>query len=142
MKEPIGPDHYRYYETVEPDGVKLACMVYTVVAETPCCWYLVQKEYARHLTEQDLDKAWLKRMRKRVLKDQSGRKKYYACREAALHSFIERKKSHLGHLRMATALAELSLATAKTLRAAKEFPIDDVNCGHNEYTESLNFCDW
>lgn len=83
MEKVIGPDHYRYYEIIEPDGVKLVCQEFVVVGETEFYWYLLAKEWANRLTESDLLSQWIKRQRKRVLKDQTGRKKFYDTRRAA-----------------------------------------------------------
>jgi len=130
----IGPDHYRYRETGEEDGVKLICQRYIVVKETPKGYWVLLDHYI----EDNWHPGFIKRMQKFVLKD-SGKRYCYPDRKDALNSFRIRKDRQLSHLRLALALAEYSLAKALELIAAGTFPADETDCGRPDYFDKLNF---
>lgn len=140
----LGPDHWRYVETLEPDGVKLQARRYVVVGETPRCWYVLSESYASYLgVDSDYFREIIKRRRKRVLKQQDhGRRFCYVDRKLALHSLIMRKKFELRRVEMRKAVASLALAAAEAAYAQDAVPGDEIEAGHNEYTSGLNFVDW
>lgn len=145
MIEKKGPDHYRYVEVLKPDGVKVVAERYVVIGETTKCWYVIHHTMAGYAGQDwDFAKSMVKRHRKRILKDQGiGRRFCYADRRLAMHSLVMRKKRHLQRLKMATSCATLALKHALEVleHEATELP-NEINCGHDDYTGSLNFCDW
>jgi len=34
------PEHYRYIDTIGPEGLEVHCITYTVIGETDQCYYI------------------------------------------------------------------------------------------------------
>jgi hypothetical protein len=136
IKTPLGPDHYRYRETAEEEGVMLTCERYVVVQETPKGYWVVRDYYIGGYW----GPATIKNVRKFVLKD-SLRRFCYPTPKEALGSFLARKKKHMRHINYALALAETSLAKAAELILAETYPTEEINCGRPDYFDNLNFAD-
>lgn len=140
----IGPDHYRYFATLDESGVTVRCERFTVIGETERCYYVIRSDYA-HLAEIDWSKAdpWRKKLRKRVLKDSSGRRYCYPCKMHALQSFRQRQRWRISHAERSLAVAELSLSVVDLAieNLALIAPQDSYKAGQNSYTESLHWAD-
>lgn len=140
----IGPDHYRYFATLDDRGVRIRCERFIVIGETPLCWYVVPDRLAYLIgSSWDRAPAAIKSARRRVLKESSGRRHCYPDKIKALESFIARQTFRIRHARRSLSTAELSMKVAKRLLDAGELPDDHQShpCGHNKYTASLNWSD-
>ena len=95
------PDHYRYIDTIAPEGLEVHCITYTVIGETEQCWYIADKYTAdlHHGPQYSWTAAAVKRRRKRVLKDggEHSKRFAYTCKDWALRSYKIRKVSQLAH---------------------------------------------
>lgn len=138
----IGPDHFRYYATLDENGVHVRCERFVVVGETECCWYVVPDSMA-HLASIDWSTAsdWRKKLRKRVLKASFGRRYCYPDKAKALHSFQQRQKWRVSHANRNLAIAELALSvvTPALENLATAAPQDTYSAGQNDYTRSLSW---
>lgn len=137
----LGPDHYRYYASLDPGGVTVRCERFVVIGETECCYYVIKAEYA-HFAKIDWSTAstWRKKLRKRVLK-QSHRRYCYPDKAEALASFRSRQKWRIAHASKNLAIAELSLSVIEPVLEQKIEPEEKYNAGQNEYTRSLSWED-
>lgn len=142
----LGPDHYRYYAELSPDGVTVKCERFVVVGETPRCWYVIT-ESAAHLADIDWStaSAWRKKLRKRVLKATSSysRRYCYPSKAHALESFKQRQKWRIAHAKRNLAIAELALSVVEPALEGLALiePQDRYKAGQNEYTRSLSWAD-
>jgi len=103
-----GPDHYRYVDSIGPDGLTVTMQTWVAYAETEKCWYLLKQNDFDDLQRKWLSERSVKIRRKRVLKHQyhSGVCFAYASKERALNSYKNRKEWQIRH-------ATLSLERAK-----------------------------
>lgn len=140
MTEKIGPDHYRYYATLDEKGVHVQCERFVVIGETECCYYVIRADLA-HLAGIDWStaSAWRKKLRKRVLKatSASSRRYCYPNKAHALESFKQRQKWRISHAHRNLAIAELALSVVAPVLEQKADPQDRYHAGENDYTRSL-----
>lgn len=141
MTDKLGPDHYRYYATLDETGVRVQCERFIVIGETECCYYVI-REGMEHYAGKDWSKAspWLKKLRKRVLK-RSYRRYCYPDKAEALASFRSRQKWRIAHAQKNLAIAELALSVVEPVLEQKAEPQDRYKAGQNDYTRSLNWAD-
>lgn len=139
----LGPDHFRYYATLDEDGVHVRCEHFVVVGETECCWYVMKANIAHLASTTDWSKAspWRKKLRKRVLKatDGSVRRYCYPSKAHALESFRKRQKWRIARAQRNLAIAELALSvvTPALENLATAEPQEHYKAGDNDYTRSL-----
>jgi len=106
-----GPDHFRYVDSIGPEGLTVTLQKWVAYAETDKCWYLASELDYRELVkghQHSWTASMLKRQRKRVLKHQyfASRCFAYPEKERALNSYKLRKQWQIRH-------ATLSLERAK-----------------------------
>lgn len=137
----IGPDHYRYYASLDEDGVHVNCERFVVIGETEHCYYVIASGMA-HLAGINWRAAnpWQKRLRKRVLK-RSYRRYCYPDKQEALRSFKARQRGRLAHAARSVAIAELALSAVAPVLEHGEEPKDYYAAGQNDYTSSLSWAD-
>ena len=135
----LGPDHYRYRESGDADGVTLVCLRFVVVGETTHYWYVASKSDADHA--QVMGENWLKKHRRKVSKGGSRIQHCYADRMKALRSFQKRKARHLSHIEFALATAKAAKDKAEELIAAGDAPLKDTDCGTPDYYHGLHWGD-
>jgi hypothetical protein len=137
----LGPDHYRYYATLDPGGVTVSCERFVVIGETECCYYVISSAFA-HLADIDWSTAshYRKKLRKRVLKS-SYRRYCYPDKAQALASFRSRQKWRIAHASRNLAIAQLSLSVVEPVLEQKIEPEEKYKAGQNEYTRSLSWED-
>lgn len=141
--EKIGPDHYRYHETLNPDGVNVECRTYIVIAETPACYWVIDKSYAGYVGQDySFAKDMVKSHRKLVLKSKGWRRFCYPDRKEALESLRHRKRRQLLHLERHTSMANLAIKGIDEALASGAELGDELKCGQDSYTESLNWGDY
>lgn len=129
----LGPDHYRFYDTIDEDGVTISCQRYVVIGETPLCWYVVKDYMAGY------SKASIKENRKRILKAQGGRKHCYLDMNEAMRSYKIRKKRQIGHAELSMERAKAAHAQAVALLATGNVSSMDVICEGGDYIKELNW---
>ena len=136
--EKIGPDHYRYYASLDEKGVHVQCERFVVIGETEHCYYVIRDVLA-HLANIDWGSAsaWRKKQRRLVLKASHGRRYCYPDKARALHSFQKRQKWRVSHAHRSLAIAELSLAAVTPVVESGEQPEEQYSAGQNDYTLSL-----
>lgn len=144
MSNKLGPDHYRYYATLDESGVNVRSERFVVIGETECCWYVIRADLA-HMADIDWSSAseWRKKLRKRVLKysSASSRRYCYPNKSHALESFRQRQKWRASHANRNLAIASLALSvvTPALEDLATAAPQDSYHAGQNDYTRSLSW---
>lgn len=125
------PSLYRVYDTIGPDGLTLLWQMYTVIGETPMCWYVIASERA-YLAQICGHADTVKRIRKRVLKDQNGKRLCYTDKRQAMQSYLQRKHWQLSHAAMSEARAKAGLTAAnKLLKADGEITLPVTEESHH-----------
>jgi hypothetical protein len=107
------PEHYRYIDTIGPEGLEVHCITYQVIGETAQCYYIGDKHTFDLANGPQC--SWtvdaVKKRRKRVLKEGGnwGRRFAYTDKALALRSYKARKSCQLRHaqLSMERALAAI-----------------------------------
>ncbi|OBY48710.1 hypothetical protein A9513_033025 [Pseudomonas sp. AU12215] len=135
----IGPDHYRFIDTIDPDGVEIICITYVVTRETEHCYFVMRDHDARRAAL--MSPEWVKRQTKRVAK--ASRKRFcYPDMAEAMDSYRRRKAFQVGHAKVAAARAEAGLAAAqKLLETPKLINAAAVRCEGGDYIKQLNWGD-
>jgi len=136
-----GPDHWRYREYLEADGVRVVAEKYTVIRETPKCWVVVDRWAAKLIVDGVFRNHadYIRRESRYVLKDQShGRRFCYADKGQALRSYLKRKEAHARRAKLSLSMAELAFAGASKA-LADGAGIDSIECGHDAHTSSFDF---
>uniref|UniRef100_A0AAU6W1K1 Uncharacterized protein n=1 Tax=Pseudomonas phage Touem01 TaxID=3138548 RepID=A0AAU6W1K1_9VIRU len=111
------PTLYRVYDTIGPGGLTLHWQEFTVIGETPKCWYVIRSD-REYLLRHEAYAPELKRHRKLVLKEQSGRRYCYADKRLAMESYQSRKHWQKSHAKLAIARSAAGIAAAKELLAS------------------------
>lgn len=145
MTNKIGPDHYRYFATLDENGVHIKCVRFVVIGETERCWYVLPESRA-YMLGQSWAAERVKKLRKRVLKSSHGRRYCYPDKARALDSFARRQRFRLSHVKRSMSIAELAGKEAERLLDAKQLPDENSwyghPCGHASYTASLTWSKW
>ena len=134
---PGSPTLYRVYDTIGPSGLTLKWQEFTVVGETPLCWYVLRSDRLSLSLRPD-DDPELKRQRKRVLKEQSGKRFCYSDKRFALESYRARKHWQGAHAKMSAARSEAGKAAAVRLLAV-DGDIDLPMTEPSKYIEGLGW---
>lgn len=131
-----GPDHYRFYDTIGPEGVTIQCQRYIVIGETPMCFYVIRSDLAGYGPET------IKRKRKRVLKDQGGRRHCYPDKVQAMRSYRVRKDWQIKHATISLERAKAASEHASVLVSSPELIGDHPHiCEGGDYFKELNWGD-
>lgn len=146
MDQKKWPVLYRYWDEATPQGVKIRCDRYAVIRETEKCYFVVRAGMESYVTYAEKGEPWAKRWlakyTKRVLKDQNGRRLCYTDRKRAMHSYMIRKTRQAQHLRRTLDQANLAMRKAVDLAELDDPGIEDINCGHTDYTQLLQWGDY
>lgn len=139
------PDHYRYIDTLGPEGLEVHCITYQVIGETALCFYigdthtcdLVKGPQYRWTAET------VKKRRKRVLKDGGnwGRRFAYTDKALALRSYKARKAWQLRHARLSMERAQAAIGYFGDGQTESVLPEAAVTIP-NEYIQGLNWGDY
>ncbi|NLY58917.1 MAG: hypothetical protein GX071_10340 [Gammaproteobacteria bacterium] len=139
MDKKIGPDHYRYFTTMDERGVFIHCQRFIAVGETPHFYYVVSEtthRFAKCLSEASRQ-LHIKKNRKRVSKD-GWRRHCYPDKNQALKSLVERQRHRIHHAKLNLSAGSLAMAEAERMLEAGHIPGDGGHpCGSDEYIESL-----
>lgn len=135
-KQQAWPDHYRYIDSIGPEGVTIVCKRYVVVRESEHCYWLVPEgsEGYAMARQAATGKVWSNA--KRVSKD-SWRRFAYPDKEEALRSYKARKRHQLSHAELAMERAKAALADINNLEAIN----DEHLCAGGDYIKELNWVD-
>lgn len=131
------PKLYRAFDSIGPDGLTIEFKEYTVIGETPQCWYVIASDLAHWPEIKGFEKHVLQK-RKRVLKNQNGRRFCYVSKSDAMKSYQIRKRRQLGHADLAIARAQAGIAAAEKLLAL-ESEIELPMTQPSEYIQGLNW---
>lgn len=146
--EKKGPDHYRFVELYDQDGVFIHRRTFCVIGETPQCYWVVPEHNFKVANAYGRGKeAYLKRYRKLVLKGARARW-CNADMQEAFYSYVRRKRMHVSNAKLSVAVAEQAYAKAKDVYDNHKHLIDTIgvanggqglDCGIPEYFGSLNW---
>lgn len=138
---PKYPTLYRVYDTIGPSGLSLHWEEFAVIGETPKCWYVIKKSLA-YLASLPGYSPCVMRQRKRVLKDQIGKRYCYTDKRRALESYKTRKHWQKSHAKLSAARSEAGHAAAeKLLATGGEIKLPN-RAIPNKYIQSLSWeCD-
>lgn len=127
------PDHFRYVDSIGPEGVTIECQRYMVLRESEHCYWIVHFRWIC-LARMDLAKGRLSPHAKRVLKS-SCRRFAYPEKSKALESYKVRKRRQLGHAELAMERARAALQDVESLEAIN----DKHLCSGGDYIKELNW---
>lgn len=132
------PVHFRAYDHLSANGVKICFERLIPVAETPC-YYWVIKESMRYLLLSDVPDAVAKHKR-RVSKNAVVRW-CQPSRKEALRSLRVRKERHIDRLKMRLETAQVALEKLHSDDCVELDRYDEINCGkipsHDNYCWEL-----
>lgn len=133
-KQQAWPDHFRYIDSIGPDGVTIVCKRYVVVRESEHCYWLVSEgsEGWALARQQATGKVWGEA--RRVSKD-SWRRFAYPDKAKALESYKARKRHQMSHAELSMERAKAALADIKGLEAIN----DEHLCAGGDYIKELNW---
>lgn len=139
------PDHYRYIDTIGPDGLEVHCITYQVIGETAQCYYIGDK-YTCDLIKVP-QYSWtadaVKKRRKRVMKDGGnwGRRFAYTDKALALRSYKARKSWQMRHAQLLLERAQAAIGYFGNLEVESTIPAEAVIIP-NDYIQGLNWGDY
>lgn len=138
------PVYWKYFETVEADGIKVISQQYIAFHQTghyawlvPANWikmYNAERDGARWLEE------WKKRTNRYAVKKvaKSAERSFaFPTKQLALESLTRRKQYHLMRLKQDIAIIETVVQELKKLDTSQ--PLQSYDFGHNAETESWHF---
>lgn len=137
--EKLGPDHFRYFDELNPKGLEVVCKKFVVIGETEHCWYIVDEFYHGLFGSKGLG-PMLKKYRKRVLKygGEHGRRFAYTDKSLALKSYQHRKRWQIRHAQLSLERAKAAIGYFGDHTIENIVPKDRIviPC---EYIESMNW---
>lgn len=107
------PDHYRFAETYDENGVILHCRRFVAIAETPQC-YRVIAEHMAYLAS-SMPKDWIKK-NTRLVPKQSLRRHCYPSKAEAFQSYLKRKRSHIKRMEFSLEVAKYAKEMAEAIK--------------------------
>ncbi|WDG77311.1 hypothetical protein PUP68_21690 [Pseudomonas chlororaphis] len=141
-----GPDHYRYIDTIGPDGLEVHCITYRVIGETAQCWYIADKYTVDMINgyQHSWTASAVKKRRKRVLKETDAHSKRFAYPDKAhaLRSYKLRKSRQLGHAELTLERARAALGYFGDLSVMNEAPVAEKMIIPNEYIQGMGWGDY
>ena len=139
------PDHYRYIDTIGPEGLEVHCITCQVIGETEQCYYIGDTHTC------DLVKgpkySWtdeaIKKRRKRVLKEggEWGRRFAYTDKALALRSYKARKAWQMKHAQLSMERAKAAIGYFGNHEVESTIPTDAVTIP-SEYIQGLGWGDY
>lgn len=133
-KQNAWPDHYRYVDTIGPEGVTIECRRYVVLRESEHCYWIAREQNAGWA------RCWAMEGRKsphikRVLKESAGRRYAYQDKAKALHSYRARKRHQVHHAQL---VLERAKAALEDLVGVDSIP-DEHLCSGGNYIKELTW---
>ena len=143
-KKKAWPDHFRYIDTIGPNGLEVRCITYQVIGETAQCFYISDK-YTCDLARGP-QYSWtaeaVKKRRKRGLKEGGnwGRRFAYTDKALALRSYKARKSWQMRHAQLSMERAKAAIGYFGNLEVECAVPAEAASIP-NEYIQSLGWSD-
>lgn len=140
-----GPDHFRYIDTIGPDGLEVHCITYQVIGETYQCYYIGDKHTCDLVSGPQY--SWtaevVKKRHKRMLKEGGrwGRRFAYTDKALALRSYKARKSCQMRHAQLSMERAKAAIGYFGNLEVESAIPAEDVTIP-NEYIQGLGWGDY
>ncbi|TFF49538.1 hypothetical protein C5609_23155 [Pseudomonas putida] len=125
-KKPAWPDHFRYIDSIGPEGVTIVCRRYVVVRKRQrglCHGAPGSHRESLGQRQTSIENSW--------------RRFAYPRKEEALSSYKARKRQQLSHAELALERAKAALADIKDLEAIN----DEHLCAGGDYIRELNWVD-
>ena len=144
-KKKAWPDHFRYIDTIGPEGLEVHCITYQVIGETAQCFYIGDKHTCDLASGPQYN--WtaeaVKKRRKRVLKEGGtwGRRFAYTDKARALRSYKARKSWQMRHAQLSMERAKAASGYFGNLEVESAVP-DEVVTIQNEYIQGLSWGDY
>ncbi|MFW9085622.1 hypothetical protein ACOI7N_13810 [Pseudomonas sp. P2758] len=138
------PDHYRYIDTIGPDGLEVHCITYTVIGETAQCWYIGDHHTVNMVNGHQYSGTAeaIKKRRKRVLKDgqEWSRRFAYTDKALALRSYKARKLWQMRHAQLSLERGKAAIGYFGNLEVESTVPAEAVTIP-SEYIQGLSWGD-
>ncbi|PYY70727.1 hypothetical protein CRX42_09890 [Pseudomonas jessenii] len=139
------PEHYRYIDTIGPEGLEVHCITYQVIGETAQCYYIGDKHTCDLVSGPQYswtDEA-VKKRRKRVLKEGGswGRRFAYTDKALALRSYKARKSWQMRHAQLSMERAQAAIGYFGNLEVESTIPAGAVTIP-SEYIQGLSWGDY
>lgn len=128
---------YRVYDEINPTGLTLRFQEYTVIGETPKCWYVIRSHLA-YMTQVPGCAEEIKRQRKLVLKEQGGRRHCYVDKSTAMRSYLKRKRRQARHAELSLERSIAGVRAAEALLKAE----GGICLPHTEPSEYIECLGW
>ncbi|WP_455827881.1 hypothetical protein [Pseudomonas kilonensis] len=139
------PDHYRFIDTISPEGVEVLCITYQVIRETEQCYYIGDTYTCAMVKGPQY--SWtadaIKKRRKRVLKEGGvwGRRFAYTDKALALRSYKARKAWQMKHAQLSMERAKAAIGYFGNHEVESTVPTEAVTIP-SEYIQGLNWEDY
>jgi hypothetical protein len=141
----LGPDHYRYIDTIGPEGLEVHCITYTVIGVTDQCYYIGDKHTVDMVNGHQYSHTAeaIKKRRKRVLKagGEWGRRFAYPDKSRALESYKARKRWQMRHAKIAMERAKAAIGYFGDAETKSTVP-DGMVTIPCEYIQSMNWSEY
>jgi len=143
--KPAWPEHYRYIDTIGPEGLEVHCITYQVIGETAQCYYIGDKHTCDLVNGPQY--SWtaeaVKKRRKRVLKEGGtwGRRFAYTDKALALRSYKARKSWQLRHAQLSMERALAAIGYFGNHEVESTIPVGAVTIP-SEYIQGLVWGDY
>ena len=141
------PILYRFYEDTSSDGVNICIQKFYAIRETKC-FYFVVDGFEKSCLE--VDKNYDCKARK--VGKNAARSYCHTSKEAALTSFVIRKRAQVKHAKLAIATSEQisnffsdsngSIDPEKVKEMSKRDKGRGIFCGKPDYYNQLTWCDY
>lgn len=139
------PEHYRYIDTIGPEGLEVHCITYTVIGETDQCYYIGDKHTVDMVNgfEYSHTAEAIKKRRKRVLKagGEWGRRFAYPDKARALASYKARKAWQIRHATLSMERAKAAIGYFGNSEVESQVPDGPVTIP-SEYIQGLGWGDY
>ncbi|UVL43496.1 hypothetical protein LOY55_10785 [Pseudomonas sp. B21-040] len=139
------PEHYRYIDTIGPEGLEVHCITYKVIGETPACYYIGDEHTVKMVNgfQYPHTAEAIKKRRKRVLKEGGtwGRRFAYTDKALALRSYKARKSWQLRHAQLSMERAQAAIGYFGNLEVESTIPDGAVTIP-SEYIQGLGWGDY
>lgn len=141
----LGPDHYRFYDDIGPEGLSVTCQTFTVIGETAQCWYIADQRTIDLMRGHQWPwvAAEVKKRRKLVLKQTDAYSKRFAYpnKDHALRSYKLRKDWQIRHATRSLERAKAALGYFGDLMQESVAPVAKTLIIPNEYIQGLGWGD-
>ena len=144
-KKKAWPDHFRYIDTIGPDGLEVLCITYQVIGETAQCFYIGDKHTCDLASgpQYNWTAETVQKSRKRVLKEDGnwGSSYVYTYKALTLRSHKTRKSWQMRHAQLSMERAKAAIGYFGNLEVESAVPAEAVTIP-NEYIQGMGWGDY